>query len=126
MRSSVLATSSCSVSRTAHGNRYSPALQYCDDPLLYGLHVWRLGWATDRRSMQKAPLSSERAGLIAFVFRARSLYYQGAPVAAGTRDTEAWSVRAAFSISVRRFQIRSECPHTCISIVCSTASLSYR
>ncbi len=27
--------------------RYRPALQYAADPMLYGIHVWRLGWATD-------------------------------------------------------------------------------
>ena len=29
------------------GSPYSPALAYGSDPLLYGLHVWQSGWATD-------------------------------------------------------------------------------
>jgi hypothetical protein len=27
--------------------RYRPALAYASDPFLYGMHVWRNGWATD-------------------------------------------------------------------------------
>lgn len=26
---------------------YAEALRYADNPLLYGYHVWKLGWATD-------------------------------------------------------------------------------
>lgn len=29
------------------GSFYKAALRYKNDPLLYGTHVWRLGWATD-------------------------------------------------------------------------------
>jgi flagellum-specific peptidoglycan hydrolase FlgJ len=29
------------------GRYYGPALEYKNDPMLYGIHVWQLGWATD-------------------------------------------------------------------------------